>query len=178
MNRALFLDRDGTVIEELGYLSDPEKVRLLPDAAETLAWLQSQGWKLFIVSNQSGVGRGFITPERMNAVQSRFLEVMRSRGVEMSASYLCVHSPDEECECRKPSDYFLRRAAKEFEIDLGASWMIGDREGDILCGRNAGCSTIWLRNGLFTVPDHLPTLAVDNWLEIRDHLRTFVPLST
>jgi histidinol-phosphate phosphatase family protein len=146
-------------------------VRLLPDAAETLAALQSEGWKLFVVSNQSGVRRGFITPERMDAVQERFISLMRARGVKFSASYLCVHSPDEQCACRKPSDYFLRLAAEEHEIDLGASWMIGDREGDILCGKNAGCSTIWLRNRMFTVPEHLPTLAVDSWLQIRDRLR-------
>jgi D-glycero-D-manno-heptose 1,7-bisphosphate phosphatase len=170
VKRGLFLDRDGTVIEDLGYLTDPEQVRLLPEAAEALAGLHAEGWKLFIVSNQSGVGRGLITPDQMEAVQQRFLETMRKHGIEITASYLCVHSPDEHCECRKPSPYFVRLAAEEHGVNLSASWMIGDRAGDILCGRNAGCSTIWIRNGLFEVEEDLPTFVADSWTEIRSRL--------
>jgi D-glycero-D-manno-heptose 1,7-bisphosphate phosphatase len=166
VNRGLFLDRDGTVIEELGYLSDPDQVRLLPGSVEALASLQAEGWKLVIVSNQSGVGRRLITADQMDAVQRRFLEIVRGHGIQITASYMCIHTPDEGCECRKPSPFLLHRAAKEYSIDLQSSWMIGDREGDILCGKNAGCSTIWLRNGLFSVADDLPTLAVDTWTEI------------
>ena len=170
MNRALFLDRDGTVIEELGYLADPTQVRLLPGAAEALAALQTQGWRLFIVSNQSGVARGLIQPEQMDAVQNRFLDLMREHGIEISESYFCVHSPEENCECRKPSPWFLQQAAAGHGINLAQSWMIGDREGDLLCGVNAGCSTIWLKNELFEVPKSLPTFIASNWMEILDRL--------
>lgn len=166
MNKALFLDRDGTIIEDCGYLADPERVRLLPGAAAALRALSEEGWELVVITNQSGVGRGSITPEQMDAVQTRFLEVMQSHGIRIAASYLCVHSPEENCECRKPLPFFLKQAACEHSLDLSASWMIGDREGDILCGRNAGCSTIWLRNELFAVPEDLPTLTADGWDEI------------
>jgi len=166
VNKALFLDRDGTIIEDRGYLADPEGVLLLAGAAEALRELHSEGWQLVVVSNQSGVGRGFITRDQMDAVQTRFLETMEEHGVSIAASYLCVHSPEENCECRKPLPFFLKQASREHSIDLSASWMIGDREGDIHCGRNAGCSTIWLRNELFAVPEDLAAFTAENWEEI------------
>jgi histidinol-phosphate phosphatase family protein len=166
VNRGLFLDRDGTVIEECGYLSDPALVRVLPGAAHALATLASEGWKLIVVSNQSGVGRRLITPQQMEAVERRFLELMRFHGVPIACSYVCTHTPEDRCQCRKPSPYFLERAALEHSLDLGASWMIGDREGDILSGRSAGCSTMWLRNGMFPVADDLPTFVANDWIAI------------
>lgn len=165
-NRAIFLDRDGTVIEDCGYLSDPDLVRALPGAIEALAALASAGWKPIVVSNQSGVGRGLIAPAQMEAVNNRFLELMNSSGVPVAASYFCPHAPDDLCQCRKPSPFLLHRAAAELSLDLSSSWMIGDREGDILCGKNAGCSTIWLHNQMFTVPPDLPTLIAKDWSEI------------
>ncbi len=166
MNRALFLDRDGTIIEDAGYMGDPAFVRLLPGAADALAALAGEGWKLIIVSNQSGVGRGLIDAQQMQDVHNRFLELMRSRGVPITDSFFCTHGPSEACECRKPSPFLLEQAAHAHSIDLSASWMIGDREADILCGRNAGCSTIWLRNDAFGLPQDLPTFIANDWNEI------------
>jgi len=171
VNRGLFLDRDGTVIEECGYLRDPALVRALPGAVEALAALASEGWKPIVVSNQSGVGRGLITVPQMEEVQRRFLDLMESSGVPIVDSYVCTHTPEDGCQCRKPSPLLLRRAAAEHELDLTESWMIGDREGDILCGRNAACSTIWLRNTAFRVADGLPTFIANDWSEIYEKLR-------
>jgi histidinol-phosphate phosphatase family protein len=151
VKRALFLDRDGTIIEDRGYMRDPADVVLLPGAAEALRDLERAGWALIVVSNQSGVGRGFITPPEMDAVQARFLELMGAAGVSITASYLCAHHPDEDCGCRKPGVLHLEQAARDHGIDLRESWMVGDRESDILCGKNAGCRTIWLRNSGFSV---------------------------
>jgi histidinol-phosphate phosphatase family protein len=162
-NRALFLDRDGTVIEERGYLGDPELVHLLPGAAEALAALAAAGWKLVIVSNQSGVGRGILNRRNMEAVQGHFLELMDSLAIPITGSYICTHAPEAGCECRKPSAFFLECAAREHSLDLGASWMIGDRPGDILCGKNAGCKTVWLRNQMFPVAEDLPDFIADHW---------------
>jgi len=166
VNRGLFLDRDGTVIEECGYLKDPELVRLLPGAADALAALASDGWKLIVITNQSGVGRELITPDQMEAVQRRFFDLMQAHRIPIAGSYMCTHTPADHCQCRKPSSYLLERAAVDHSLDLSASWMVGDREGDILCGRNAGCSTIWLRNGMFPVADDLPTFVADDWHRI------------
>ena len=170
MTRALFLDRDGTVIEDCGYLANPALVRVLPGADEALAALASEGWKLIVVSNQSGVGRGLITPQQMDAVQRRFLDLMDSHGIPIADTYFCTHTPEDRCQCRKPSPLLLQRAALEHGLDLSASYMIGDREGDILCGKNAACSTIWLRNEVFPVPDCLPTFIANDWSEIRSLL--------
>jgi D-glycero-D-manno-heptose 1,7-bisphosphate phosphatase len=165
MNRALFLDRDGVVIEDRGYIRDPNDVILLPGAAEALRRFSEEGWKLIVVSNQSGVGRGLITPAEMDAVQARFLDVLRSERVEMAGSYICPHAPAAKCECRKPSPFLLKQAAAEHDVDLRQSWMIGDRESDLLAGRLAGCRTIWLRNRRFPETT-LATRIVDRWDEI------------
>src|SRR3569833_515964 len=132
-------------------MRDPDDVVLLPGAAEALRALEAAGWTLIVVSNQSGVGRGLIAPAEMDAVQARFTELMCAGGVRITASYLCSHHPDEDCGSRKPGALHLEQAAREYGIDLRQSWMVGDRESDILCGKNAGCRTIWLRNTGFPV---------------------------
>jgi histidinol-phosphate phosphatase family protein len=170
MNRALFLDRDGTIIEDSGYLRDPDQVKLLPGAAEVLAKLAAEDWKLIIISNQSGVGRGLITRDEMRAVQTRFEELMRSAGAPIAASYFCPHAPDEGCPCRKPSPNLVQQAARENSIVLCESFLIGDREADIQCGKNAGCRTIWLRNEVFSVADDLPDFIASDWNAIYDQL--------
>ncbi len=170
LKRALFLDRDGTIIADRGYLKDPNQIELLPGAADALRKLAREGWKLIVVSNQSGVGRGLMTAAEMNAVQTKFLRMMRSHGVEITASYFCTHKPDDHCECRKPSTLSVERAAREHAISAQQSWMIGDREDDILCGRNAGCSTIWLRNNLFPVAAELPDYIAANWAEVYERI--------
>jgi len=166
VKRALFLDRDGTIIEDRGYIRDPADVVLLPGAAEALRALEAAGWTLIVISNQSGVGRGFVAPAEMDAVQVRFAEVMRAAGVRITASYLCPHHPDEDCGCRKPGVLHLEEAAREHGIDLRRSWMVGDRESYILCGKNAGCRTIWLRNSVFPVNAGLPDYEADGLTSI------------
>lgn len=166
MKRALFLDRDGTVIEDRGYMKDPGLVRLLPGAAEALREIADEGWTLVVVSNQSGVGRGLITMEEREAVQARFQEAMREAGVEIAASYVCMHRPDEGCRCRKPSPFLVQQAATEHRLDLTESWMIGDRRSDIVCGRNAACRTIWLANPLYPVVEGAADFVARDWGEV------------
>jgi D-glycero-D-manno-heptose 1,7-bisphosphate phosphatase len=170
LKRALFLDRDGTIIVDRGYLRDPNSIELLPGAVDTLKALAREGWKLIVISNQSGVGRGLITVDEMNAVQAKFLRILRTHGVEISASYICTHAPEDECECRKPEPGSLERASREHSIDLDQSWMIGDREADILCGRRAGCSTIWMKNEVFPVASELPDFIVSTWAEVYERV--------
>ena len=166
MHRALFLDRDGTVIEDRGYMRAAEDVVLLPGAGEVLPKLAQKGWKLIVISNQSGVGRGIISRSEMQAVQTRFLEVASAAGIPITGSYFCPHTPGDNCICRKPSAWLLQEAARDHNIDLNASFMIGDRNSDIFCGKNAGCATIWLRNLMFSVEPNLPTHTAANWQEI------------
>jgi D-glycero-D-manno-heptose 1,7-bisphosphate phosphatase len=170
LKRAVFLDRDGTIIRDRGYLKDPAGIELLPGAVETLKALCREGWKLIIVSNQSGVGRGLVTVDEMNAVQAKFIRVLRSHGIEITASYICTHTPEDACECRKPSAASLEKAAREHSVDIGQSWMVGDRESDILCGRNAECTTIWFRTPEFNVPPELPDHVADSWAEVYEKI--------
>lgn len=167
LSRALFLDRDGTVIEDRGYLRDPESIVPLPGALNGLLRFADAGWKLIIVSNQSGVAREIVAPEEMNAVHNRFLDLLTAAGVPITESYLCPHGVDGGCKCRKPAIGSLKEAARAHGLNLRQSWMIGDRESDIRCGRSAGCRTIWLRNPRFEVDEALPTRIVDGWDELR-----------
>lgn len=166
MNRAVFLDRDGTIIEDPGYLRDAQAIKPLAGALESLRRLTEAGWLLIVVTNQSGVGRGFISNEELLEVRSAFETMMRRAGAPVTATYWCLHAPEENCECRKPSPSLFLQAAVENQIDLSRSWMIGDRESDILSGRNAGCSTIWLRNNVHAVSPDLPDFIAEDWRQI------------
>ena len=170
LKRALFLDRDGTIIIDKGYLKDPNSIEFLPGAVDALRSLAREGWKLILISNQSGVGRGLMTVEEMNAVQTKFLKNLRAQGVEITATYFCTHTPDDNCECRKPLTLSVERAAREHSISAEQSWMIGDREDDIICGRNSGCSTVWLRNSTFPVEPELPDYIAANWKQIYEKI--------
>jgi rfaE bifunctional protein nucleotidyltransferase chain/domain len=136
---ALFLDRDGTLIEDAGYPRDPSLVRPLPGTAEALRTLASAGFLLVVVSNQSGVGRGLITPEEAAAVHSRFEACFAAEGVRFDACLYCFHTPAAGCPCRKPSPGLLLRAAADLNIALPASCIVGDKDSDTEAGLRAGC---------------------------------------
>ena len=143
-DRAVFLDRDGTIIEDPGYLSDPSGVRLLPGAAEALLALRAAGYRLVLVSNQSGIGRGYFTREQAEAVHRRVIERLAREGVVLDDARYCPHAPEEGCQCRKPRPGLLLAAASELGLDLEASFMVGNSPVDMAAGRNAGCRTILL----------------------------------
>lgn len=143
-SRAVFLDRDGTLIEDVGYPDDPDRVRLLPAVPEGLRRLREAGFRLVIVSNQSGVGRGLIAPEDARRVHARVLELLGEQGIAIDLAKYCPHAPDEGCDCRKPAPGMLLDAAAELSLDLEASFMIGDKGSDIAAGGSAGCATVLL----------------------------------
>ncbi len=142
--RAAFLDRDGTIIEDVGYPSDPDLVQLLPGALEGLRWLRDRGYALVVVSNQSGIGRGLIAPAQAAAVDRRFRAVLGDAGIELAAVEYCPHAPEDGCVCRKPAPGMLKKAIAELEIDTAASIMIGDKVSDVEAGEAAGVSGILL----------------------------------
>ena len=145
---AIFLDRDGTLIVETGYLHKPEKVELIPDAGEAVQRLAEGGFVLFIVTNQAGIGRGHYTEEQMHAVNERVAGEFANFGVTFRKIYFAPEAPDQPGRNRKPSPQMLLDARDEFGIDLAASYMVGDKVSDIECGWNAGvkCS-ILVRTG-------------------------------
>lgn len=130
---AVFLDRDGTVIEDTGYLHDPALVTLLPGAAEGLATLARAGWPLVVISNQSGIARGLYGPEAFELTMQRLRELVAEHGVTFLDVYFCPHLPQitGPCECRKPGVKLFRFASHAHNLDLGASWFVGDRWRDV-----------------------------------------------
>lgn len=164
---AVFLDKDGTLLEDVPYNVEPGLMRWMPRAADGLRKLAEGGYRLVVVSNQSGVARGMFAEEGLAAVRERLAEMFQSIGTRLAAFYYCPHYPRgnvlsyaTRCDCRKPAPGLIIRAAREHQLDLAHSWMIGDILDDVEAGRRAGCRTILLDNGHETLweitPDRIP----------------------
>jgi D-glycero-D-manno-heptose 1,7-bisphosphate phosphatase len=159
-HRAIFVDKDGTLVHDVPYSADPAQIQLLPGAAEGLSRLHAAGYLIVIVSNQSGVARGHFTEDALPAVERKLHAILQAEGISLTGFYYCPHYvggvvPEYaiECACRKPQPGMLRLAAHERSIDLAASWMIGDRAEDVEAGRRAGCRTIWIPSPTPTAPE-------------------------
>lgn len=146
-DRAVFLDRDGTIMEDSNYVGDVERVVLIPDADAALKRLQDAGYKLFIVTNQSGVGRGYFTREAVEAIHAHLDEYFGKAGGRFDGYFVCPHHPEDNCDCRKPKPKFLLDAARVHGLDLSRCFMVGDRPSDIRTGVNAGTKTILVLTG-------------------------------
>jgi histidinol-phosphate phosphatase family protein len=144
---AAILDRDGTIIEDAHYPKDPQKVQLIPGAVEGLQALRRKGYLIFVVSNQSGVGRGLIEESEFLAVHRRFCEVLQAAGAEVDEFGYCLHSPDDPCRCRKPKTGLVPRRFRNEAIDFARSVVIGDRESDLALGEELGARSILVRTG-------------------------------
>lgn len=148
---AVFLDRDGTLNREVNYLADPADLDLIPGCAGALESLRECGYALVVVTNQSGIARGLLTEDDLGLIHSRLEDQL---GLRFDAIEYCPHHPDhgppayrKVCPCRKPQPGMLQSAARRLDLDLGASWTIGDSERDLLAGRRAGTSAILVGTG-------------------------------
>jgi histidinol-phosphate phosphatase family protein len=141
---AVFLDRDGTLVEDVGYLSDLNDLRLFPSAADAVRLLKNSGFLIIVVTNQSGIGRGIYGEDAMHAINS---EIQRNVGGAIDAFYFCPHLPDAGCRCRKPGLGMIEAASADFPIDLQSSWMIGDKSIDIETGKEMGARTALVLTG-------------------------------
>jgi D-glycero-D-manno-heptose 1,7-bisphosphate phosphatase len=142
--RAVFFDRDGTLIVDHGYLSSASQVEFVPDAVAVLQTLREHGFLLVVVSNQSGIGRGILTDDEAAAVDQRFQELLASSNISLDGIYYCPHAPEAGCDCRKPKPGLLRCAAEDLGIILAESYMVGDKISDCEAGRRAGCRPVRL----------------------------------
>jgi histidinol-phosphate phosphatase family protein len=153
----VFLDRDGTINEDPGYLSDPSMVKLLPGVGEALARLKKAGFLLIVVSNQSGVGRGLIQLEKLPLIHQRMDELLSAHGVKIDHYEFCIHHPDDECECRKPKPRLLLDSGARWGVDFSRSYMVGDRDSDVGAGKAANCAgTVFLRTNTKDKSFNLP----------------------
>lgn len=146
-NIAVFLDRDGTINEDSGYLHKPEELVVINGAAEAIRRLNSAGIMVVIVSNQSGVGRGYFADSDVEAVNDKLVGIIGAIGARVDAIYYCNHHPDEDCGCRKPSLGMLNKASAEHGIDLALSYVVGDKGSDIELARNAGARSVLVLTG-------------------------------
>ncbi|MGE3268581.1 MAG: D-glycero-alpha-D-manno-heptose-1,7-bisphosphate 7-phosphatase [Chloroflexota bacterium] len=151
---AVFLDKDGTLVEDVPYNVDPVLVRLADDAVEALQTLHRAGYLLVVITNQSGVARGLFAESALPPVRQRLRTLLGEVGVPLAGFYYCPHHPEGivdayavACACRKPADGLLRQAAHEHGIDLARSWMVGDILHDVEAGNRAGCRTVLLDVG-------------------------------
>lgn len=161
---AVFLDRDGVLTEETGYIGSLEKLRIFPYAAECIRKIHEKGYYAIVITNQSGVARGLFTEEQLREM-NRYLQWR----TDVDAVYYCPHHPEgavekyrRKCDCRKPGIGMFQNACRRFDIDMGGSYMVGDRAGDIIAGQNAGIKTILLESGYGTermeedvIPDYV-----------------------
>ena len=152
--RAVFIDRDGTISEEVGYVNHVGRYRVFPFAAEAVRVLHEAGWLAILVTNQAGVARGYFREELVGEVHGLLARELEREGARLDAIYYCPHHPSvgeppyrQDCDCRKPRPGLIRRAAREFDLDLTACWMVGDRYGDTELARNAGVRSALVLTG-------------------------------
>ena len=145
MNQAVILDRDGVIVEDKGYVHKIQDFKLIPNAIEGLKLLKD--YKLFIMTNQSGIGRGIYKAEDFLKFNNHLIKELEKYKIKIQKTYYCQHKPEDNCECRKPKTKFLKDAEKKFNVNLKKSFVIGDRKSDFEMGRNAGCNTIHVLTG-------------------------------
>ncbi len=145
--RFVILDRDGTMIVERHYLSDPEQIELIPETVNGLRELRALGLGVVVVTNQSALGRGLIDRARLDLIHRRLQELLAQEGIYLDAIYFCPHTPEDGCLCRKPQSGLMDRAARDFGFDPGTCFVIGDKACDIEFGRRAGAVTFLVRTG-------------------------------
>lgn len=146
MAPTVVLDRDGTVVVDRDYLDDPDALEFLPGAAEALRRLHRRGYRLVVISNQSGVGRGRFSLERLQQINARLLQMVRAAGADLAGIYCCPHRPEEGCACRKPGTQLLLQAAGELGFDPKAAVVVGDKASDVELGKRVGAVTMWIRD--------------------------------
>ena len=153
MNKAVFLDKDGTLIVDVPYNVNPDLVTFQEGVIEGLIQLQQNGFELIVITNQPGVALGLFSLEDLKKLITYFFEVFKENGITLGGFYFCPHAPggydqlQKNCKCRKPSPGLILEAARDLNIDLSSSWMVGDILNDVEAGRQAGCKTVLINNG-------------------------------
>jgi len=154
VNKAVFLDKDGTISEEAGYLSHYRDLNIFPHSAEAIKLLNEAGYKVIVISNQSGVARGYLGEDMLQAIDKTLQKKLLNRGAILSAIYYCPHHPEygvypyrQDCACRKPHTGLVEKAARDFDLDLKSSFFVGDHANDVATGRQAGMKTAFVLTG-------------------------------
>lgn len=172
-HKAVFLDRDGTIdygTPTYERVDSLDKVKLLPKTVEALARLAKLDYLVFIVTNQAGLAEGLISQDEFDAIQGKVMELIAPSGIHITKAYVCPHGEDDDCDCRKPKPKLLLNAAREYDLDLANSWMIGDRPSDVMAGVNAGAKAIMVLTGVPTVVSEQAVATVPSLLEAVEYI--------
>jgi D-glycero-D-manno-heptose 1,7-bisphosphate phosphatase len=191
VTRAVFLDRDGTLIEEVGYLDRIDRLRLFPETVDALRLLQRAGLRLIVATNQSGIAQGLFTERFVHDLHGHLTGLLAQGGVRLDGIYMCPHHPEAKlsayrasCDCRKPSSGLVQQAARDLDIDLTQSYMVGDRWRDLLSGQSVGTAGVMVRTGYGETESTSPPAGaaadavVDNlaaaasWILLRERTRS------
>jgi len=177
LNKAVFLDRDGTINTSVPYIDDYSKFEFYPKTIKALKLLILNGYKIVIITNQSGIGRGFFSLEKLNRIHKKMLSDLQNNDIILSGIYYCPHVPEDNCKCRKPETEMLKSACTDLFIDPHKSYFIGDKMIDVITGKRFGCKSILVKTGCGEsefkllersefIPDKVCTDLLDatNWL--------------
>lgn len=168
--KAVFLDRDGTLCEEVNYLSRPEDLRLFPFSAEAVKLLNENGFIVILITNQSGIARGFFDEKVLHEIHAKLKNELAESDAKLNAIYFCPHSSTDNCDCRKPKTGMIKRAKQDFSLDLENSWIIGDKAIDVETGFNAQIKTALVLTGYGQTEveklEKKPDLIAENLLQI------------
>jgi D,D-heptose 1,7-bisphosphate phosphatase len=146
-NKAIFIDRDGTIAYDTHYCSNPADFFLLSSVPEAIKLLNDQNLMVIVITNQSGIARGYFTETTLKAIHQKMKNQLERKGAHIDGIYYCPHHPDDNCECRKPKTALFLRAAREFNIDMNNSYVIGDLDIDIEAGKSLNCKTVLVTTG-------------------------------
>jgi len=170
MKKAIFFDRDGTIIEDIPYINNTEYSTLIEGVVPSLKLFQRMGFLLVMISNQSGIGKGFITHEQFEEVHKKVISMLKKEDIFLDDFYYCPHKDEDNCTCRKPSPEMIINTSKKLNINLTNSFMIGDKLTDIETGKNAGCKTVLLNNKPEYTISIKPNFVAKNWWEIENYI--------
>ncbi len=169
MMKVIFVDRDDTIIINKDYLDTPDGIDLLPNAVTGLKAIMDKGYTLIMITNQSGINRGYFTLETLEAIHAKLCGILAEGGVRLEKIYFCPHRPDEHCHCRKPETGMLEQACRDYDIDLEHSAMIGDSEGDMKMAKRFGIKAIQVTYGIRpALPD--ADIVCNDLLEVADRI--------
>ena len=190
MDKAVFLDKDGTISHDKGYIDHPSKVELFPNSAKAIQLLNNSGLKVCIVSNQAGIARGYFGEDMLQSIDKTLQRKLLANHAYYDAVYYCPHHPDhghypykKDCDCRKPNPGMLLKASDEYGLDLKESYMVGDKDSDLEAGRRAGCKTILVLTGYGedtkkNLNGHQPDFVAKDLLEAVNWILTLEPNSS
>ncbi len=168
-NKCVFLDRDGVLIKDIGYLKNPEDIIIMPNSIESLKILKKNGFLLIVVTNQAGIAKGFFNIDDLAAVNNRLLKIYEDDGMIIDDLYFCPHHENGtvepyniKCSCRKPDTGMVLKGVERFNIDIGKSYMVGDKDSDILLAINSGLKSFYIRNSMY---DHDENIIPDFYVK-------------